>query len=53
MPKTVGRITSRIALLLVLSFVGLVGAIGDQATAQADDEAAVREALVKSALSFE
>ena len=31
----------------------MVGAIGYEATAHADDEAAVREALVKTALSFE
>jgi ketosteroid isomerase-like protein len=41
------------ALLVVLTVFGLIAAISYEATAHADDEAAVREALLASATSFE
>lgn len=53
MPNLVRRIKSRIALLVLVTVFGLVTAIAYAAAAHVDDEAAVRDALMKSALSFE
>lgn len=53
MQNALRRIKSRIALLVMLAIFGLISAVAYEATAHADDEAAVREALVKSAASFE
>lgn len=53
MQNAISIIKSRIALLVVLTVFGLVSVISSGATARADDEAAVRDALVKSAASFE
>jgi ketosteroid isomerase-like protein len=53
MQNATGKMKSRIAPLVVLTVFGFIAAISYQATAHADDEAAVRDALVKSAASFE
>lgn len=53
MQNAIRRTKSRITLLVVLTVFGLIAAVACAATAQADDEAAVRDALTKSALSFE
>jgi ketosteroid isomerase-like protein len=53
MQNAIRKAKSRIALLTVLTVFGLIGAVAYEATAHADDEAAVRDALMKSALSFE
>ena len=53
MQKLIRRMKSRIALLVVLTVFGLVTVIAYAATAPGDDEAMVRDALMKSALSFE
>ena len=53
MQNTIRNTRSRITLLVVLTVFGLIAATAYKATAHADDEAAVREALRKSTLSFE
>ena len=53
MQKTIRNIRSRLVLLVALAVFGIFAAIAYEATAQANDETAVREALMKSALSFE
>ncbi len=53
MQNAMQKINSRNTLLVALTAFGLFVAIAYEATAHKDDEAAVREALMKSALSFE
>jgi ketosteroid isomerase-like protein len=53
MQNTIRKIKSRIALVVMLTVFGLIAAVAYEATAHANDEEAVREALVKSAASFE
>ena len=53
MQNAIRKIKSQIALFLVLTVFGLIAAVAYDATAHADDEAAVHDALLKSASSFE
>ncbi|HXM35517.1 MAG TPA: nuclear transport factor 2 family protein [Pyrinomonadaceae bacterium] len=53
MLSAIGKAKSRITLLVGLTVFGLIAAVAYEAAAHTDDEAAVREALVKSAASFE
>ena len=53
MQNSLRRIKSRFALLVVLTVFGLVTVIAYAVTAHVDDEAMVRDALMKSAASFE
>ncbi|MEP6920834.1 MAG: nuclear transport factor 2 family protein [bacterium] len=53
MQNAIRRAKSQIALLSVLIVFGLICAVAYEATAHADDEAAVRDVLMKSASSFE
>lgn len=53
MQNAIRRAKSQLALVTVLIVFGLIYAVTYEATAHADDEAAVRDVLMKSALSFE
>jgi ketosteroid isomerase-like protein len=53
MQNAIRKVGWRISLFSMLTVFGLLASIGHQATAHADDEAAVRDALIKSAVSFE
>ena len=53
MPNATSKIKSRIAPLVVLTVFGFIAVISYEGIAHADNEAAVRDALLKSALSFE
>jgi ketosteroid isomerase-like protein len=53
MQNAIRIMKSRIAPLVVLTVFSLIAGVAYEATAHKDDEAAVRNALVKSAASFE
>jgi ketosteroid isomerase-like protein len=53
MPNAIRSAQSRIVLLALLTVFCLVAVVSHQVAAHADDESAVRNALVKSATSFE
>lgn len=53
MHEVTRNLKSRVVLLIGLTTLGILFTVTYKATAHADDEGAVREALMKSALSFE
>ena len=53
MQHTTRRNKSRTVLIILLTVFGLITAIAVESTASADDEAAVRDTLMRSAASFE
>lgn len=53
MRNAIKKTKSQIAVLTVLTVFGFIGTVAYVATAHADEEAAVRDALMKSATSFE
>src|SRR5205809_5869421 len=53
MQSAIRKPKSRVALLGMLTVFALIAVVAYQTAAQANDESAVRDALVKSALSFE
>jgi ketosteroid isomerase-like protein len=53
MQNSIRRIRPRLALLIFATLFGVIAAVAYRANAYADDETAVREVLMQSAVSFE